>query len=289
MTKGLILLGGAGTRLHPATKAISKQLIPLYDKPMCYYSISTLLLAKIKDILIISTPQDTPLYQKLFEDGSQWGINIQYIVQQSPEGLPQAFTLGEQFLGTDNCCLVLGDNVFYGGGLSGSLQRAKQNSGMTVFGYHVSDPHRFGIVEFDKNGSVLSIEEKPSNPKSNWALVGLYFCDNDVINIAKNLQKSPRGEYEITDVMKAYLARQKLQVEKLPRGTTWLDTGTFDSLLQASHFVQTIQQRQGLSVCCPEEICHKNGWINDEQLDKIAESMKNNAYGKYLKGLLDED
>lgn len=286
MTKGLILLGGAGTRLHPSTKVISKQLIPIYDKPMCYYSLSTLLLAKIKDILIISTPQDTPLYQKLFEDGSQWGINIEYQIQQNPEGLPQAFTLGEQFIGQDNCCLVLGDNIFYGSGLSGSLHRAQQNSGMTIFGYHVPDPHRFGVVEFDKQDNVLSIEEKPQNPKSNWALVGLYFCDNQVVNAAKNLIKSARGEYEITDIMKYYLNQRQLQIEKLPRGTSWLDTGTFDSLLQASQFVQTIQQRQGLGVCCPEEICFKNGWINEEELDKLAELMKNNAYGQYLKGLL---
>ena len=287
--KGIILLGGSGTRLHPATKAISKQLIPIYDKPMCYYSLSTLLLAGIRDILVISTPEHLDLYKKLLLDGSQWGVNFTYKVQDNPEGLPQAFTLGESFIGDDSVCLVLGDNIFYGHGLTGQLERAAQlKDGAKIFTHYVNDPERFGIAEIDENDKVLSLEEKPPVPKSNYAIVGLYFFDNSVIEVSKNLKKSPRGEYEIVDVMKHYLAQGNLYVQKMGRGQAWLDTGTYDSLLEASNFVQTIQKTQGLGVACLEEIVFKQGWIGDAQLKLLASQMKDSFYKNYILKLLND-
>ena len=287
--KGLILLGGTGTRLHPVTRVISKQLLPIYDKPMAYYSLSTLFLAGIRDILIISTPHDTPLYQKLLGDGSQWGVDFSYIVQDTPAGLPQAFTLGESFIGNDSVMLVLGDNVFYGSGLTGQLKEAVvTNTGATIFTYKVTDPQRFGVVEVDDKGMATSIEEKPIDPKSDLAIVGLYICDNNVIQYSKELTPSKRGEYEIVDVLRKYMATNSLKVEKFGRGITWLDTGTHDSLLQASNFVQTIQQRQGQGVACLEEIAFNQGWITKEQLLQLASEMKNNPYSQYLTQLVED-
>lgn len=288
--KGIILLGGSGTRLHPATRAISKQLIPIYDKPMCYYPLSTLFLANIREILIITTPQDLPLYEKLLDDGSQWGVDFTYKIQHSPDGLTQAFTLGENFIGNDNVCMILGDNVFYGHGLTGKLERASQlTNGMRIFARSVKDPQRFGIVEVDKNDKAISLEEKPKHPKSNLAITGLYFCDNDVIQFAKNCKKSARGEYEIVDVMKQYLAQDNLYVERFGRGQAWLDTGTHSSLLQAANFVCTVQEQQECSVACLEEIAFKKGWIDKTQLQKFISTMnKKNPYAQYLQKVLNE-
>lgn len=283
--KGIILAGGSGTRLYPLTTVTSKQLLPVYDKPMVYYPLSVLMLAGIRDILIISTPEDTPRFEALLGDGNNFGINLSYKIQPSPDGLAQAFILGEEFIGNDSACMILGDNIFYGNGLKHALKRAVDNSSKgiaTVFGYYVPDPDRFGVVEFDKNGKAISIEEKPQNPKSNYAVTGLYFYDNEVVQKAKAVKPSPRGELEITTLNQMYLEENKLDVVTFGRGFTWLDTGTHESLAEATAFVKMIEDHQGLKISCPEEIAFNNGWITKEQLLKIAEPMKKNQYGKHL-------
>ncbi len=289
MRKGIILAGGSGTRLHPVTQVISKQLLPIYDKPMIYYPLSTLMLTGIRDILLISTPQDTPRFEQLLGDGSRWGLNLSYAVQPSPDGLAQAFVIGRQFVGKDHCALVLGDNIFYGHDFASQLGRANNGIvGATVFAYHVNDPERYGVAEFDVAGKAISLEEKPTRPKSNYAVTGLYFYDNQVLDIARDLKPSARGEYEITDVNKHYLAHGQLTVEVMGRGMAWLDTGTHESLLEASTFIETIEKRQGLKVACPEEIAYRLGYISKEDLERLGNSMNKNGYGQYLLSVLRE-
>lgn len=286
--KGIVLAGGSGTRLHPATLALSKQLLPVFDKPMVYYPLSTLMLAGIREVLIISTPQDTPRFEQLIGNGEKWGMKVEYAVQPSPDGLAQAFIIGEKFLNGSPAALILGDNIFHGHDLHHILMRANsQDAGATVFAYHVKDPHRYGIAEFDKSGRVLSLEEKPAKPKSNYAVTGLYFYDNHVVDYAKKIKPSARGELEITDLNSLYLENNSLSVELLGRGFSWLDTGTHESLLEAGNYVATLENRQGLKVCCPEEIAYKNKWISAEQLKELAKPLEKSSYGKYLMAVLE--
>lgn len=288
--KGIILAGGSGTRLYPVTKGISKQLLPVYDKPMIYYPLSTLMLAGIRDVLVISTPLDLPLFQRMLGDGSDWGISLSYVEQPSPDGLAQAFLLGEEFIGNDDVCLILGDNIFFGYGFSGMLQQAVQSVSeehkATIFGYYVNDPERYGVAEFDETGNVLSIEEKPEQPKSNYAVVGLYFYPNNVVDVARGVKPSERGELEITSVNEEYLRRRELRMSIMGRGFAWLDTGTHDSYQEAGNFIETVEKRQGLKVACPEEIAWRSGWIDDTQLEQLAMPLMKSQYGEYLLQLL---